>query len=108
MVKGWDDSAVGAGPVAKTLCLWEMGGLFCTFHNSPSNGPRVLADRNGMKEERAIQVRRGFGAEEIGPTVTEYAVLLFLIVFGVFAAITLVGAFIKSSFTTVSTSLPEG
>jgi Flp pilus assembly pilin Flp len=98
--------AVSAEPVAKTLCLWEMGGLFCTFHDSPSNGPRVLADRNGMKEERAIQVRRGFWAEETGPTVTEYAVLLFLIVFGVFASIALVGVFIKRSFTTLSSSIP--
>jgi Flp pilus assembly pilin Flp len=59
-----------------------------------------------MKEERAIQVRRGFGAEEIGPTVTEYAVLLFSIVFGVFTAISLIGAFIKRSFTTLSDSIP--
>ena len=97
---------IGPGPVAKTLCPWEMGGLFCTFHDSPSNGPGVLADRGGMEEARTIQVQRGFWAEETGPTVTEYAVLLFLIVFGVFAAITLVGVFLKRIFTTLSGSLP--
>ena len=59
-----------------------------------------------MKEGRAIQVQRGFWAEETGPTVTEYAVLLFLIVFGVFAGITLVGVFSKRSFTTWSGNIP--
>ena len=51
-------------------------------------------------------MRRGFWADENGPTITEYAVLLVLIVFGVFAALTLIGAFLKSTFTTVSDGIP--
>ena len=71
------------------------------------NGPGVLADRVGMKTQRwPVRVRRGFWVEENGPTVTEYAVLLVLIVFSVFAALTLIGAFLKSTFTTVSDGIP--
>ena len=67
------------------------------------NGPGVLADRVGMKKQGwAVQVRRGFWTDENGPTITEYAVLLVLIVFGVFAALTLIGAFLKSTFTALS------
>lgn len=71
------------------------------------NGPGVLADRMGMKKQDwAVQVRRGIWADEDGPTITEYAVLLVLIVFGVFTALTLIGAFLKSTFTTVSDGIP--
>ena len=58
------------------------------------------------KQGWAVQVRRGFWADENGPTVTEYAVLLVLIVFSVFTALTLIGAFLKSTFTTVSDGIP--
>jgi Flp pilus assembly pilin Flp len=71
------------------------------------NGPGFLADIVGMKKQGwAVQVRRGFWVEENGPTVTEYAVLLVLIVFSVFAALTLIGAFLKITFTTVSNGIP--
>ena len=56
---------------------------------------------------RGVEDRQRFSAEEYGPTVTEYAVLLALIVFGVFAVIGLIGVFIMDSFTSVTTGLPE-
>ena len=61
-----------------------------------------------MKElGRAVRARQGFWAEEDGPTVTQYAVLVVLIVFGVFATLAPIGAFLKSSFTNVSDGIPE-
>ena len=56
---------------------------------------------------RVVRTSQEFWAEEYGPTVTEYAVLLALIVFGVFGVITLVGVFIKTAFTNVTNGLPE-
>ncbi len=58
------------------------------------------------KQGWAVQVRRGFWADENGPTITEYAVLFVLIVFSVFASLTLIGAFLKKTFTTVSDGIP--
>ena len=61
-----------------------------------------------MKElGRAVRARQRFWAEEDGPTVTEYAVLIVLIVFGVFATLTLIGVFLKSTFTNLSDGIPE-
>ena len=61
-----------------------------------------------MKEPgRAVRARQGFWADEDGPTVIEYAVLIVLIVFGAFAMLTLIGAFLKSSFTNLSDGIPE-
>ena len=81
--------------------------MFCSFHDSPSNGLGVFADMSGMSKQRqAVWGERNFWAEENGPTVTEYAVLLALIVFGVFATITLIGAFLRSSFTNLSDGIP--
>ena len=54
-----------------------------------------------------VQGGQRFWAEEYGPTITEYAVLLVLIVFGVFAAITLIGQMVKRTFTDISDGLPE-
>ena len=47
-------------------------------------------------------------AEQDGPTVTEYAVLLALIVFGVFGLLVLIGAFLNGTYTDVSDGLPDG
>ena len=55
-----------------------------------------------------IRVGRSFCVEESGPTVTEYSVLLALIVFGVFGILTLIGAFLKGTCTDVSDGLPDG
>ena len=61
-----------------------------------------------MKElSRAVCEGQKFWAQEFGPTVTEYAVLLALIVFSVFGVLALIGAFLKSSFTDLSNGLPE-
>ncbi len=57
---------------------------------------------------RVVEDEQRFWAQEDGPTVTEYAVLLALIVFGVFGVIALIGAFIRDNFTSVTTGLPEG
>lgn len=62
-------------------------------------------DMNGIRQ--VIHGGVGFWAEENGPTITEYAVLLVLVVFGVFTLLTLIGMFLKSSFTSLSSGLPE-
>ena len=49
-----------------------------------------------------------FLRDEDGPTVTEYAVMLALIVFICFAVITLIGNKVKTAFVTVENGLPEG
>ena len=55
-------------------------------------------------------IRHGgaFWAEEDGPTVTEYAVLLVLIVFSLFTTLALIGTFLKNSFTDLSSGIPNG
>ncbi len=47
-----------------------------------------------------------FLRSEDGPTVTEYAVMLVLIIFGCFAAIILIGNKAKSVFTNIEGALP--
>ncbi len=49
-----------------------------------------------------------FLRSEDGPTVTEYAVMLALIIVGCFVAITLIGNKIKSIYTTIEGGLPIG
>ena len=49
-----------------------------------------------------------FLRDEDGPTVTEYAVMLALIVLICFAVITLIGNKAKTAFLTVENGLPEG
>ena len=60
-------------------------------------------DRRG----RLMSRLRTFWTEEDGPTITEYAVLLVLIVFGVFGTLTLIIAFLRNTCTTVYEGLPE-
>ena len=55
-----------------------------------------------------IRAGRCFWTEQDGPTVIEYALLLALIVFGVFGVLTLIGAFLKGTCTDVSEGLPDG
>ena len=55
-----------------------------------------------------IRVGRIFAVEQNGPTVTEYSVLLALIVLGVFGILILIGAFLKGTCTDVSDGLPDG
>ena len=59
------------------------------------------------KLSQAMLRGRSFWAEEQAPTVTEYAVLLALIVFGAFGVVTLIGLFLKSSFTSLSDGIPD-
>ena len=54
-----------------------------------------------------IALRR-FIRECCGPTATEYAVLLVLIVFGALAAISLLGSFVSSSTQSTAEALPSG
>ena len=51
---------------------------------------------------------RRFLSESWGPTATEYAVLLVLVVFGCLTAISLLGAFLKSSVQSTAQALPSG
>ena len=55
-----------------------------------------------------ICIGQSFWAEQDDPTVTEYAVPLALIVFGVFGLLVLTGAFLKGTCTDVSDGLPDG
>ena len=50
---------------------------------------------------------RSFWDEENGPAVTEYAVLLVLIVFSVFTTLVLIGTFLKNAFTDLSSGISE-
>ncbi len=43
-----------------------------------------------------------------GPTATEYAVLLVLIIFGALAAISLMGSFLDSSIRSTTQAMPDG
>ena len=51
---------------------------------------------------------RRFIRECWGPTATEYAVLLVLIVFGALAAISLLGSFVSGSVQSTAQALPDG
>ena len=55
---------------------------------------------------RTLRARQGFWADEDGPTITEYAVLFVLIVFGVFTMLILIGTFLKNIFTDLSNGIP--
>ena len=82
--------------------------MLCRFYSRLGNAPVALADRSNVKElPKAIRHGGSFWAEEDGPATTEYAVLLVLIVFGVFAALILIGMFLKNTFTNVTNGLPE-
>ena len=51
---------------------------------------------------------RDFLVSEDGPTATEYAVMLALIIIVALAAITLLGNKVQSIFTNVESALPDG
>lgn len=51
---------------------------------------------------------RRFLREGSGPTATEYAVLLVLIIFGALTAISLLGSMVGSSFQSTTNAMPEG
>jgi len=51
---------------------------------------------------------RRFFRECCGPTATEYAVLLVLIIFGALTAISLLGSFVSGSMETTAKALPSG
>ncbi len=55
-----------------------------------------------------VKKMRSFLRSEDGPTATEYAVMLALIIVGCFAAITLIGNKVKSVFTNIESGLPAG
>ena len=58
--------------------------------------------------KRLKNVLRRFIRECCGPTATEYAVLLVLIVFGALAAISLLGSFVGGSVQSTAQALPSG
>lgn len=51
---------------------------------------------------------RAFLVSEDGPTATEYAVMLALIIIVALAAITLLGTKVQGIFTNVESALPDG
>jgi pilus assembly protein Flp/PilA len=53
-----------------------------------------------------VKKARSFLKSEDGPTATEYAVMLALIIIVALAAITLLGTKVKTIFTNVATVLP--
>ena len=55
-----------------------------------------------------VRKTRNFLSSEDGPTVTEYAVMLALIIVVCIAAVTLIGNKVRSVFTTVDSGLPAG
>ena len=55
-----------------------------------------------------IQRTKAFVASEDGPTATEYAVMLALIIIVALAGITLLGQKVNAIFTNVETALPTG
>ncbi len=56
--------------------------------------------------KRMIARAKAFIASEAGPTATEYAVMLALIVSVVIGAVTLLGTKVSGVFTNVTTALP--
>ena len=55
-----------------------------------------------------VKKTRSFLCREDGPTVTEYAVMLALIIVVCIAAITLIGDKVKTMFTNLESGLPDG
>lgn len=55
-----------------------------------------------------VKKMQTFLSSEDGPTVTEYAVMLALIIVVCVAAVMLIGNKVKSIFTTVDSGLPAG
>lgn len=55
-----------------------------------------------------LKKARRFMVSEDGPTATEYAVMLALIIIVALAAITLLGTKVSSIFTNVEAALPTG
>ncbi len=55
-----------------------------------------------------VKKARNFLLSEDGPTATEYAVMLALIIIVALAAITLLGTKVKTIFTNVEAALPAG
>jgi len=51
---------------------------------------------------------RAFLASEDGPTATEYAVMLALIIVVALGAITVLGEKVSTTFTNINTALPTG
>ena len=62
-----------------------------------------------MRLARGLKnIVRRFFRECCGPTATEYAVLLVLIIFGALTAISLLGSFVGGSMESTAKALPSG
>ena len=62
-----------------------------------------------MKVGKGLKkVLRRFRRDCWGPTATEYAVLLVLIIFGALSAISLMGSFLDSSIRSTTQAMPDG
>jgi pilus assembly protein Flp/PilA len=64
--------------------------------------------REGFRKENAMNLVKRFLQNEDGPTATEYAVMLALIIIVALTAITTLGQKVESIFTNVEAKLPTG
>jgi pilus assembly protein Flp/PilA len=77
--------------------------VFCQTHGSK----RVLVEKE-LKVKALLHRTKQFLVSEDGPTATEYAVMLALIIIVALAAITLLGQKVSTIFGNVETALPDG
>jgi pilus assembly protein Flp/PilA len=68
----------------------------------------ALSGRKPKKEKTMFNRVKQFLVNEDGPTATEYAVMLALIIIVALGAITLLGTKVQGIFTNVETALPSG
>lgn len=98
---------VGRIDSSQDILLFFIPGCWGKFLDHLVQLSALPADTVIMGSPQRLQKVIGrFYHESFGPTVTEYAVLLVLIVFGCFAVISLIGAFVASSTQSVAEALP--
>jgi pilus assembly protein Flp/PilA len=76
-------------------------------HRSSLATVRILFGGNGSMRNAMTRARQ-FLVSEDGPTATEYAVMLALIIIVALAGITLLGTKVNTIFTNVEAGLPDG
>ena len=67
-----------------------------------------LGNAKAQEKTRMLARMKAFLRSEDGPTATEYAVMLALIIIVALAAITLLGQKVQGIFTNVESALPSG
>lgn len=72
------------------------------------SGKRFYTVTQVLEKEKAMNLVKRFLQSEDGPTATEYAVMLALIIIVALTAITTLGEKVESIFTNVEAGLPDG